>query len=83
MKVIDDDPAPVVSKDDAEITASPMITAATVTVRLDRPRDRDLPVAVGTPVGMIDVIVPALEREATGTLVTRVRWPAIPLPQTF
>lgn len=73
LRVLDDDPAPVVTVEDTTVTASPLLpTTATITVRLDRPRDRDLPVVVRTPLGAVDVVVPARERVGTGTLTAPV-----------
>lgn len=83
VKVIDDDPAPVVSVGEPEVTTSPFVTTARVTVRLDRASDRDVPVVVRTRVGPVDVVVPARERQATRTLVAEVRWPLVRIPQTF
>lgn len=69
VRVIDNDPTPVPSIDDAAVTASPLLpTPAPVTVRLDRASDRPTTVVVRSEIGPTRVVVPALRRQATGTL---------------
>lgn len=82
VQVVDDDPAPVVSLDDASVTASPLLaTPAPVRVRLDRPSSRDLPVVVRTPLGAVTVVVPALAVEASGTVTVPVGRPTQPVQE--
>ncbi|WP_395658296.1 polysaccharide deacetylase family protein [Nocardioides sp.] len=77
VRVVDDDPAPVVAVDDTTVTASPLLaTAAPVHVRLDRSSDRDLPVVVRSALGPVRVTVPAGSRSATGALTVPVGRPS-------
>ncbi|GAW48585.1 MULTISPECIES: polysaccharide deacetylase family protein [unclassified Nocardioides] len=76
VRVLDDDPHPVVSLRDATVTASPLLpTVVPVEVRTDRPRDRDQAVVVRTALGAVGVVVPALARRATGMLTVPVGRP--------
>jgi peptidoglycan/xylan/chitin deacetylase (PgdA/CDA1 family) len=76
VRVLDDDPHPVVSLRDATATASPLLpTAVPVEVRTDRPRDSDRRVVVRTALGSVEIVVPALARRATGTLTVPVGRP--------
>ncbi|WP_243057312.1 polysaccharide deacetylase family protein [Nocardioides sp. SR21] len=76
VKVVDDDPPPVVSVDDADVTASPLLpTTVAISARLDRPRDRDLPVVVRTRLGNATIVVPAFATKATGSLTVPVGTP--------
>lgn len=69
VRVVDDDPAPVVSVEDAVVTASPLgPVPAPVVVGLDRASDRDLTVRVRSRLGPTQVVVPAGSRRATGDL---------------
>ncbi|HEU5037068.1 MAG TPA: polysaccharide deacetylase family protein [Nocardioides sp.] len=73
VRVVDDDPPPVVSIGDAAATASPLLPVeAPVTVRLDRRSDRPTRVVVRSDLGPVRVNVPALSRQATGTLTVPV-----------
>ena len=70
VRVVDDDPAPVLTIDDARVTASPLLpTSVPIAVRLDRPRDRDLPVVVRSDLGPVRVVLPAFTTHASGMLV--------------
>ena len=76
VRVVDDDPPPAVSIDDAAVAASPLLpVAARVVVRLDRERDRDLPLVVRSDLGPVRVVVPAFARHATGTVTVPVGRP--------
>jgi peptidoglycan-N-acetylglucosamine deacetylase len=80
VRVLDDDPAPVVSVRDAAVVASPLLaTEARVEVRLDRPRDRPLRVSVRSRLGTVEVTVPTGSRSATGTLAVPRGTPADPV----
>lgn len=80
VRVRDDDPAPVVRIDDAEVSASPMLpTPAPVRVRLDRSSDRGLSVVVRSDLGPVRVVVPAGSRRAVGTLTVPVGRPSQPV----
>jgi peptidoglycan-N-acetylglucosamine deacetylase len=77
LRVLDDDPAPVVSLDDATVTASPLLPiTADITVRLDRPSDRDVTVVVRTPLAPVEVVVPARSLQASGSVPVPVGRPA-------
>ena len=76
VRVVDDDPPPVVSLRDAAVTASPLgPTVVPVQVSLDRSRDRDLPLVVRSDLGPIRVVVPAHARRATGSVTVPVGRP--------
>ena len=76
VRVVDDDPPPAVSIDDAAVAASSLLPVATrVVVRLDRERDRDLPLVVRSDLGPVRVVVPAFARHATGTVTVPVGRP--------
>ena len=69
VRVLDDDPHPVVSLSAGSATASPLLpVAAPVSVRLDRPSDRPTRVVVRSDLGPVRVTLPALARHAAGTL---------------
>ncbi|MGY2704193.1 MULTISPECIES: polysaccharide deacetylase family protein [unclassified Nocardioides] len=69
VRVVDDDPPPVVSVVDATVTASPLVpVAATVAVHLDRPRDRPTRVVVRSDLGPARITVPAFSRHGVGTV---------------
>jgi peptidoglycan/xylan/chitin deacetylase (PgdA/CDA1 family) len=73
VRIVDDDPAPAVSIDDAAVMASPLLpTSAAVGVRLDRPSDRPTEVVVRSDLGPVRVTVPALAEHAAGALVVPV-----------
>lgn len=77
VRVVDDDPRPVVGLADATVTASPLLpTVVTLEVRLDRASSVDTPVVVRTPLGRVRVVVPAYQRSATGTVTVPVGRPA-------
>lgn len=60
LRVVDDDPAPVVSLADATVDASPLLpTQVAVAVRLDRTTDRDLEVVARSPLGRVRTVVTA------------------------
>jgi peptidoglycan/xylan/chitin deacetylase (PgdA/CDA1 family) len=60
LRVVDDDPAPVVRLDDAEVVASPVLpTVVGVTARFDRTSDRDVEVVVRSPVGRASGVITA------------------------
>lgn len=76
VRVLDDDPAPVPSIDDADVTASPLLPVpVSVTVRLDRQSDRPTRVVVRNDLGPVRVVVPPLTSAATGTLAVPVGTP--------
>lgn len=80
VRVLDDDPPPVVSIDDAGVTADPLLpTPATIVVRLDRMSDRPTPVVVRSELDPTRVVVPPLTRQATGTLEVPVGTPREPV----
>lgn len=73
VRVLDDDPRPVVSLSTGSVTASPLLpVAAPVSVRLDRPSDRPIRVVVRSDLGPVRVTVPAFSRHAAGTLTVPV-----------
>ena len=73
VRVLDDDPHPVVSLSAGSVTASPLLpVAAPVVVRLDRQRDRPTAVVVRSDLGPVRVTVPAYSRHAAGTLTVPV-----------
>jgi peptidoglycan/xylan/chitin deacetylase (PgdA/CDA1 family) len=70
VRVVDDDPAPAVSIDDASVTASALLpTSVPIDVRLDRPSDRPTEVVVRSDLGPVRVTVPALATHAAGALI--------------
>jgi hypothetical protein len=73
VRVLDDDPHPVVSLSAGSVTASPLLpVSAPVVVRLDRQSDRSTPVVVRSDLGPVRVTVPAYSRHAAGTLTVPV-----------
>jgi peptidoglycan/xylan/chitin deacetylase (PgdA/CDA1 family) len=73
VRVLDDDPHPVVSLSAGSVTASPLLpVSAPVSVHLDRQRDRPTQVVVRSDLGPVRVTVPAFSRHATGTLTVPV-----------
>lgn len=73
IRVLDNDPAPAPSLEDVAVDASPLLpTPVTITVRLDRMSDRPTLVVVRTPLGPVEVVVPAFSKHATGTLTVPV-----------
>ena len=73
VRVLDDDPHPVVSLSAGSVTASPLVRApARVVVHLDRQSDRRVSVVVRSDLGPVRVTVPAFSRHATGTLTVPV-----------
>jgi hypothetical protein len=73
VRVLDDDPHPVVSLSAGSVTASPLVPVpAPVVVRLDRQSDRPIRVVVRSDLGPVRVTVPAYSRHAAGTLTVPV-----------
>jgi peptidoglycan/xylan/chitin deacetylase (PgdA/CDA1 family) len=73
VRVLDDDPHPVVSISAGSVTTSPLVpVSARVVVRLDRQRDRPTLVVVRSDLGPVRVTVPALSRHAAGALTVPV-----------
>ncbi|GAA1164003.1 polysaccharide deacetylase family protein [Nocardioides aquiterrae] len=69
VRVLDDDPHPVVSLSAGSVTASPLLpVSAPVVVRLDRQRDRPTRVVVRSDLAPARVVVPAYARQATGSI---------------
>lgn len=69
VRVVDDDPPPVVRLTSLELTASPLLTTtAQVGVRLDRPSDRPVRVVARAPLGRLVTVVPAGDESATLTV---------------
>ncbi|HEY0949503.1 polysaccharide deacetylase family protein [Nocardioides sp.] len=69
VRVVDDDPPPVVRLTPVEVTASPLLTTTgQVGVRLDRPSDRPVRVVARSPLGRLAVVVPAGDESATLTV---------------
>ncbi len=76
LRVVDDDPAPVLALGDTTVAASPLLpTAATVAVRLDRTTDHDVEVVAHSPLGPSRTVVPAGSRSADLTFTVPVGAP--------
>ncbi len=76
LRVVDDDPAPVVALGDATVTASPLLpTVAAVGVRLDRATDRDVEVVAHSRLGPARTVVAAGSRSADLTFTVPVGTP--------
>jgi len=76
LRVVDDDPAPVVLLDDTAVDASPVLpTTVPVAVRLDRTTDRDVEVVVRTRFGRASGIVTTGTREGVVQLTVPVGTP--------
>jgi peptidoglycan/xylan/chitin deacetylase (PgdA/CDA1 family) len=76
LRVVDDDPAPVVRLDGAEVEASPLLpTVVPVVVRLDRTTDRDVEVVVRTGLGRSSGVITTGTREGTVQLTIPVGTP--------
>jgi peptidoglycan/xylan/chitin deacetylase (PgdA/CDA1 family) len=76
VRVLDDDPAPVVRADDVTAVASPLIrTVVRVPVRLDRTTDRDVSVLIRTRLGEGRAVIAAGGRAAEAQLTIPVGTP--------
>lgn len=76
LRVVDDDPAPVVELDGAEVESSPLLpTVVPVSVRLDRTTDRDVEVVVRTRLGQARGVIVSGGREGTVQLTVPVGTP--------
>ena len=69
VRVIDDDPQPVVTLEGATVVASPLMErSARLVVRLDRASDRDIDVVARSALGRARTTIPAGSRRGTVTL---------------
>jgi hypothetical protein len=76
VRVLDDDPTPVVRADDVTAVASPLIpTVARVPLHLDRPTDRDVSVLIRTRLGEGRAVISAGSRAAEAQLTIPVGTP--------
>lgn len=76
LRVVDDDPAPVVRLGAAEVTASPLLlTRVPVAVRLDRSTDRDVTVVVRSRLGRATGVVTTGTRSGEVVLTVPVGTP--------